>query len=112
MAEEVLAPARGAPSTGWRVDRFPQGPGRMRRLSTQPWSLRPPTCEPELWLIIGKAAQREIRANVHADDPDAFAVQEERRSSWRRVKRGGVVACGVVAGSGELPESVSLVMDN
>ena len=30
VAEEVLAPAGGAPPTGWRVDRFPQGPGRMR----------------------------------------------------------------------------------
>ena len=59
VTEEVLVLARGAPQTGWRVDRFPQGPGRMRLVSTQPWSLRPPTCEPELWLIIGKAAQRE-----------------------------------------------------
>ena len=44
-----------------------------------------------------------MRAEWQADDPDAFAAQEERRSSWRRAKRGGVVACGVVAGSGELP---------
>ena len=43
-----------------------------------------------------------------ADDPDAFAAQEERRSSWRRAKRGGVVACGVVAGRGELPGSSSV----
>ena len=46
-------------------------------------------------------------AKWQADDPDAFAAQEERRSSWRRAKRGGVVACGVqgflVDGSGELP---------
>ena len=62
VAEEVLVPARGTPQTGWRVDHFPQGPGRMRLVSTPPWSLRPPTCEPELWLIIGKAAQREMRA--------------------------------------------------
>ena len=56
VAEEVLVPTVGAPLTGWRVDRFPQGPGRMRFVSTPPWSLRPPTCEPELWMIIGKAA--------------------------------------------------------
>ena len=31
-----------------------------------------------------------------------------RRSSWRRAKRGGVVACGVVAGRGELPGSSSV----
>ena len=58
-------------------------------------------------MIIGKAAQREMRAKWHADDPDAFAAQEERRSSWRRADTGGVVACGVqgplVDGGGELP---------
>ena len=27
VAEEVLSPAGRAPPTGWRVDRFPQGPG-------------------------------------------------------------------------------------
>ena len=59
VAEKVLVRAVGAPPTGWRVDRFPQGPGRMRLASTPPWSLRPPTCEPELWMIIGKAAQRD-----------------------------------------------------
>ena len=64
--------------------------------------------EPEVWLIIGKAAQSEMRANWQADDRDAFAAQEERRSSWRRAMRGGVVACGVVAGSGELPGSSSV----
>ena len=49
-----------------------------------------------------------MRAKWQADDPDAFAAQEERRSSWRRAKRGGVVACGVVAGGGELPGSSSV----
>ena len=48
VTEEVLVPAGGAPQTGWHVDRFPQGPGRMRLVSTPQWSLRPPTCEPEL----------------------------------------------------------------
>ena len=95
VAEEVLAPAGGAPPTGWRVDRFPQGLGRMHLVSTPMWSLRPPTCEPEVWSTIGKAAQREMRAKRQTDDRDAFAGQEERRSSWRRAKRGGVVACGV-----------------
>ena len=97
VAEEVLVAVVGAPPTRWRVDRFPQGPGRMRLVSTPLWSLRPPTCEPEFWLIIGNAAQREMRAKWNADDLDAFAAQEERRSSWRRASRGGVVACGVVA---------------
>ena len=103
MTEEVLVPAKAALPTGWRVDRFPQGPGRMRLVSTPLWSLRPPTCEPEVWSTIGKAAQREMRAKRQADDRDAFAAQEERRPSWRRAKRGGVGACGVVARSGELP---------
>ena len=49
-----------------------------------------------------------MRAKWQADDPDAFAAQEERRSSWRRAKRGCVVACGVVAGGGELPGSSSV----
>ena len=75
-------------------------------MSTPLWSLRLPTCEPELWLIIGKAAQRD-EGERYADDRDAFAAQEERCSSWRRAKRGGVVACGVkgplVDGGGELP---------
>ena len=66
VTEELLVPARGAPQTGWCVDRFPQGPGKMRLVSTPPWSLRPPTCEPELWLIIGKAAQREMRKKWQA----------------------------------------------
>ena len=105
MTEEVLVPANRAPQTGWHVDRFPQGPGRMRLVSTPLWSLRPPTCEPELWSIIGKAAQRD-EGERYADDRDAFAAQGERCSSWRRAKRGGVVACGVqgplVDGGGEL----------
>ena len=53
-------------------------------------------------MIIGKTAQREMRVKWQADDRDAFAAQEERRSSWRRAQRGGVVACEVVAGGGEL----------
>ena len=104
MIEEVLVPATGASQTRSRVDRFPQGPGRMRLVSTPPWSLKLPTCEPEFWFI-GKAAQSEMRAT---DDRDAFAAQEERRSFWRRAKRDGVVVCGVVVGRGELPGSCSV----
>ena len=106
MTEEVLVPAKGALLTGWRVDRFPQRPGRMRLVGTPLLSLRLPTCEPELLLIIGKVAQRD-EGERYADDRDAFAAQEGRRSSWRRAKRGGLVACGVqghlVDGGDELP---------
>ena len=70
-------------------------------MSAPLWSLRPPTSEHELWLIIGKAAQSEMWAKWQADVPDAFAAQEERRLSSRRAERGVVVACGVVAGGGE-----------
>ena len=77
--------------------------------------MRRPTCEPELWLIIGKAAQREMSVKWYADDLDAFAAQEERRSYWRRAKRGGMVACGVVGYLGRWRasylEHVPLVMD-
>ena len=89
VTEEVLVSVVGAPQTWWRVDRSPQGPGRMRLVSTPLWSLRAPTCEPELWLIIGKAAQRVVRAKWRADDLDAFVARVERRSSWRRATRVG-----------------------
>ena len=36
VAEEVLAPAGGAPPNRWRVDRSPQDPGRTRLVSTPP----------------------------------------------------------------------------
>ena len=53
-----------------------------------------------------------MRAKWQAEDRDAFAAQEERRSSWRRAKRGGVVTCGVVARRGDEPlERVRRVMD-
>ena len=104
MTEEVLVPVKGAPLTGWRVDRFRQSSGRRPLVSTPLWSLRYPMCP--LWLIIGKAALRD-EGERYADDRDALAAQEERCSSWRRAKRGGVVACGVqeplVDGSGQLP---------
>ena len=104
VAEEVLVPVVGAPTTRGVFDRFPQSSGRMRLVSTPLWSLRPPMCP--LWLIIGKAALKD-EGERYADDRDAFAAQEERCSSWRRANTGGVVACGVqgplVDGSGKLP---------
>ena len=66
-------------------------------------------------MIIGKAAQRD-EGERYADDRDAFAAQEERCSSWRRAKRGGVVACGSPGflgrwGVASYLERVPLVMD-
>ena len=83
MTEEVLVPVKGAPLTGWRVDRFRQSSGRRPLVSTPLWSLRYPMCP--LWLIIGKAALRD-EGERYADDRDAFAAQEERCSSWRRAR--------------------------
>ena len=54
VTEEVLVPAKGAPPTGWRVDRFGESSGRRRLVSTPLWSVRSPMCP--LWLIIGKAS--------------------------------------------------------
>ena len=78
-------------------------------ISTCSSGQRPPTCEPELWLIIGKAAQRGEGGTP------TFLMHLPRRRSGARLgdgaKRGGVVACGVVAtlvdGGGELPGAVS-----
>ena len=64
---------------GGVFDRFRQSSGRMRLVSTPLWSLRPPMCP--LWLIFGKAALIFMRVSWYADDPAAFAAQEERCSS-------------------------------
>ena len=92
---ESTKEAEAAAEEGEAVD-FPdgRGSGRVRLVSTPLWSLRSLVCP--LWLIIGKAAQRD-EGERYADDRDAFAAQEERCSSWRRARRGGVVTCGVVA---------------
>ncbi len=104
-ASEVHVAPGGAPPAGWRVDRFPNGAGKVRLVSTPPWSRRPLSCEPEMWLVIGRAAPNELRATWQADDPVAFAAQEERRAAWNRAQRGGVVACGTVARTGVPPGS-------
>ena len=109
VAEEVLVPVVGAPTTGCVFDRFPRSSGMTRLVSTPLWSLRPFMCP--LWLTIGKAALSEMRVKWYADDIDAYASQEERRSSWRRAKRGGVVACGVVAGVASYLDRFPLAMD-
>ena len=92
--EGMLVPSMGAPLTGCRVDRFPQGPGRMRLVSTPLWSWGLPRVNPSSGWSSARLPRRWGRGG-HVDDPDAFAAQEERCPSWRRAKRGGVVACGV-----------------
>ena len=90
VTEDLLVPAVGALLTRWRVDRFPQVPGRMRLVSAPLWSLTVPTCEPELWLIIGKAAQRD-----EGEVASRRIVMHLPRRWSGAPKRGGVVACGV-----------------
>ena len=52
-----------------------------------------------------------MRAKWQADDPDAFAAQEERRSLWRRAKRGGVVAGGIWGSGGSEPSGTGFAGD-
>ena len=61
---EVLVPAVGAPQTRWRVDCFPAGPGQDASCEYSAVEFEASTCQSELWMIIGKAAQREMRAKV------------------------------------------------
>ena len=42
VTEEMLVPAKGAPLTGWRVDRFRQSSGRRPLVSTPLWSFEVP----------------------------------------------------------------------
>ena len=97
VTEEVWVPAKGAPQTGWHVDRFPRRPGRMRLVSTPLWSLRPPTREPELWLIIGKAAQSEMRVK----GMPTIVMHLPRR--WSGARLGDGPKGPLVDGGGELP---------
>ena len=68
-----------APPKGWRRDDF--GKETVRRtVWTPPWSLRPPTLEPEVWLSLTKKYRDEKRQQWKRDDPKGFERQEERRS--------------------------------
>ena len=45
--------------------------------------------EPEIWLVVGRAAQKELRDKWKESDPDGFAQQELRRARWLEAKRSG-----------------------
>ena len=47
--KEIVSDGR-APGTGWRRDDFPPNGPVRRTVWNPPWSLRPPTWEPEQWL--------------------------------------------------------------
>ena len=80
-----------APPTGWRVDVFPRANGITRGGSAPPWSQRPPSVEPEVWLVTGKPVQRQLRDIWKRDDTDGFAQQEARRAAWLEAKNSGYV---------------------
>ena len=75
---------------------FPRGDGPARRVSTPPWSQRPPSVEPEVRLVVGNPLQRQLRDTWKRDDPDGFAQQEARRVAWLKAKHSGYVTRSLV----------------
>ena len=84
--EQELRPQDGGrrPPAGWRIDVF-----GARRVSTPPWSLRPPTYEPEVWISFPKSVQKEEREKWKLKDPDGFHKQEERCRLYRELRSAG-----------------------
>ena len=82
---EVAVEGNKAPK-GWGIDRF-----GYRTISTPPWSLRPPTMEPELWLCFNKVQKQFFRDKWAAESPEQFARQEERRKEYDALKHAGKV---------------------
>ena len=100
LEPEIAVLGGGKAPPGWRIDRFPSL-GKVRLVSVPPWSRRPPKCEPEPWIGIGRAAQAELREAWKKEDPAGFQAQEDRRTAWLRAKGRGVVAAAVVVASPE-----------
>lgn len=74
---------------GWRQDK-----SLDRVVAVPPWSMRPPAILPEQWVLYGKKARAEIRAEWRTEDPDGFAQQEERRRRYAEL-RSGVTSAAV-----------------
>ena len=91
---EIAIVEGGRAPAGWRMDRFTNGE-RVRVVSTPPWSRRPPTIEPEVWVGVGRAAQKELRRRWQEADPEGFQKQEDRRAVWLRARRAGAVPAAV-----------------
>ena len=91
---EIAVIEGGKAPPGWRIDRF-KCLDRVRLVAVPPWSRRPPTIEPEPWIGVGRAHQKELRAAWEKDDPVGFKAQEDRRAAWLRAKRRAVVAVPV-----------------
>jgi hypothetical protein len=84
-ADELVSDGRTSPK-GWRIDNF-----RGRLVHVPPWSLRPPTMEPEEWLMVSAKYKAECREKWKANDPTTFNRQEKRRKKWRELKDAGKV---------------------
>ena len=100
VTEEVLVPSVGVPQTGW-LDCFPQGPGRMRLVSTPLWSSRPSTCE-------ALVEHRQGRPETCGRSGKPTLVHLPRRSGARLGDGVSTVVWSlaesrVVDGGGELP---------
>jgi len=92
--DEVAIIEGGKAPPGWRIDRF-KCLDKVRLVSAPPWSRRPPTCEPEVWVSVGRAHQKELRDEWKNKDPSGFQAQEERRATWLTAKKRGVVPVAV-----------------
>ena len=86
-AKELRSDGRNPP-VGWRQDVF----GTRRPVWVPPWSLRPPTIEPEPWLSLTQKYKDEARRRWQAQDPKGFAEQERRRNEYLKMKKKVVTA--------------------
>ena len=47
--------------------------------------------EPEVWVSIGRAAQKQLREEWQKSDPETFNAQELRRTKWQKAKSKGTI---------------------
>ena len=90
LHDEVASVDKALP-TAWRIDSFDRGARGIRHVSVPPWSRRPPTIEPEVWLGIGEPARRNYINEWKINDPSSFQTQQRCRQLWRAAKDGGTV---------------------
>ena len=96
VAEVVQPPAVAAelaehkwdgkdPPAGWRRDDFLASDCSIRRSAwAPPWSLRPPTLEPEVWVGLSKKYKDLAREGWLRDDPAGYAAQQQRAAQRTR----------------------------
>ena len=86
-----------APPTGWRRDAFGSTDVVRRVVWAPPWSLRPPSLEPEAWLCFSRKSKDQARLEWKTSDPAGYAEQEKRRADFQKAKLSGKVAKAVAA---------------